>query len=70
MPESIHLFPDTAGDAEITKRLPTQLHALKEGDSFIVADAFGDLTGQGDGLFHFDTRLLSRFVMTFGDAPP
>jgi glycogen debranching enzyme len=68
--ESAPILPDTAGEAHITKRLPTQLYALKEGDTFVVADAFGDFSGEGDGLFYFDTRLLSRFLMSFGGAAP
>src|SRR5262245_20421170 len=37
---------------------------LKHGDSFIVVDAHGDIgasSGGPDGLFHADTRFLSRF---------
>ena len=34
-----------------------------------MADAFGDITGEGDGLFHDDTRLLSRFRLTIGGRP-
>src|SRR5712691_69008 len=37
---------------------------LKHGDSFLVADAHGDIgasAGGPDGLFHDDTRFLSRF---------
>jgi glycogen debranching enzyme len=47
-----------------------QLLALKEGDTFLVADAWGDLRGGADGLFEQDTRLLSRFIMTVGGARP
>src|SRR5262249_56671931 len=38
-------------------------HTLKHGDTFIVLDSHGDMgaTGEGhDGVFHPDTRLLSR----------
>ena len=35
-------------------------YALKYNEEFLVADALGDITGDGDGLFHDDTRLLSR----------
>jgi glycogen debranching enzyme len=44
--------------------------ALKEGDTFLVADAQGNVTGHGDGFFHNDTRLLSSFVLTLGGALP
>ncbi len=37
----------------------SRLHALKDGDTFVVADAFGDIYGDGDGMFHNDTRVLS-----------
>jgi glycogen debranching enzyme-like protein len=40
---------------------PARLFALKQGDTFVVADAFGGITGEGDGLFRNNTRLLSRF---------
>ena len=42
-------------------RLGQRLFVLKEGDTFLVADAVGDVTGEGDGFFHNDTRLLSCF---------
>jgi glycogen debranching enzyme len=46
------------------------LYALKNNEQFLVADAFGDISGQGDGLFYRDTRLLSRFRLEIGDATP
>ena len=51
-------------------RVPHRLFALKDKDTFVVADAFGDIEGRGDGLFHNDTRLLSRFKLTLGGRPP
>ena len=45
-------------------------HVLKDGDSFLVANAYGDIEGQSDGLFHDDTRLLSLFRLRIADAPP
>ncbi|MGD9507669.1 MAG: glycogen debranching N-terminal domain-containing protein [Geminicoccaceae bacterium] len=50
-------------------RTPARLFALKHGDTFVVADAFGDITGDGDGLFQDDTRLLSRFRLTVAGRP-
>ncbi|MDQ8028994.1 MAG: amylo-alpha-1,6-glucosidase [Brevundimonas sp.] len=47
-----------------------QLMALKDADTFCVADDWGDLKGGADGLFDHDTRLLSRFVMTVGGVRP
>ncbi len=46
------------------------LQALKDADTFLVADAWGDMKGGADGLFDHDTRILSRFVMTAGLARP
>ncbi len=43
---------------------------LKHRDTFLVADAFGDIWGNGDGLFHDDTRVLSRFGLTLGGHLP
>ena len=47
-----------------------RLMALKDGDTFLVADGWGDLRGGADGLFDQDTRILSRFVLTVGLARP
>jgi len=46
------------------------LMALKHGDSFLVANAWGDVTGGADGLFYQDTRILSRLILTIGNARP
>lgn len=51
-------------------RVPHRLFALKDKDTFVVADAFGDIVGTGDGLFHNDTRILSRFRLLLGGQPP
>lgn len=45
-------------------------YALKYNEEFLVADAMGDISGQGDGLFCDDTRLLSHFSLTIGGATP
>ena len=50
-------------------RTPARLFALKQGDTFAVADAHGNITGDGDGLFHDDTRLLSRFTLSLAGRP-
>ena len=47
-----------------------QLLSLKDGDSFLVADGYGDILGQADGFFDHDTRLLSRFRLLIGGRPP
>src|SRR5690606_23391787 len=45
-------------------------HVLKDGDSFLVANAYGDIEGDSDGLFHDDTRLLSRATLRIAGARP
>jgi len=59
----------TAAESAETGGLDT-LQALKDADTFLVADSWGDLKGGADGLFDHDTRILSRFVMTVGLARP
>ena len=44
-------------------RTAHRLYALKDRNTFLVADAYGDACGAGDGLFHNDTRILSRFEL-------
>ncbi len=51
-------------------RVPHRLFALKDGDTFLVADAYGDILGVADGLFRDDTRLLSHFRLLIGGHPP
>jgi glycogen debranching enzyme len=46
---------------------------LKYGDTFIVTDNHGDIgasTGDPDGLFHADTRFLSRLELLLNDGHP
>jgi len=45
-------------------------HVLKSGDTFIVNDSLGDITGVDDGLFVHDTRVLSSLRITFGGRAP
>ena len=59
----------TAAESAETGGLDT-LQALKDADTFLVADNWGDLKGGADGLFDHDTRILSRLVMTVGLARP
>src|SRR3954451_20546071 len=51
-------------------RVPHRLFALKDGDTFLVADAYGDVLGAADGLFRNDTRLLCHFRLMLGGRPP
>jgi glycogen debranching enzyme len=57
------------GDIE-EPRVPQRLYALKDRDTFIVADSHGDIVGAADGLFHDDTRILSRWELLVGDRTP
>ena len=46
---------------------------LKHGDSFAVLDSYGDIgvtAGGPDGIFHLDTRHLSRLEMSLNGAQP
>ena len=60
---------DAPVDADPTPS-PGRLFALKHGDTFVVADSRGDIAGDGDGLFHDDTRLLSRFRLSIAGRLP
>ena len=51
-------------------RFPARLYALKDRDTFLVADSMGDVLGLADGLFHDDTRLLSRWRLLLGASSP
>src|SRR5205814_7660425 len=47
--------------------------SLKYGDSFIVTDTHGDIgasAGDPDGLFHADTRFLSRLELLLNEKHP
>jgi len=47
-----------------------ELLSLKDGDTFLVADAWGDILGGVDGLFADDTRILSLFRLLIGGKRP
>ncbi|MDB6061362.1 MAG: amylo-alpha,6-glucosidase [Verrucomicrobiaceae bacterium] len=51
-------------------REPNKFYALKDADTFLVADAFGDINGAGDGFFRDDTRTLSRLQLTLNGEKP
>ncbi len=51
-------------------RVPFRLFALKHADTFIVADANGNVVGEGDGMFRDDTRVLSYWMLTVGGKKP
>lgn len=66
--EAAHLPLDVASAS--VPRTPDHLYVLKDGDSFVVADTYGDIAGSGDGFFQEDTRLLSRFYLLLGGERP
>jgi glycogen debranching enzyme len=67
--ESVPLPP--AGSEVVGSRdAAAQLFALKHNDTFLVADAFGDIRGEADGLFREDTRVLSCLNLTLGGETP
>jgi glycogen debranching enzyme len=47
-----------------------RLLSLKDGDTFLVADCWGDVRGGADGLFSGDTRVLSCYALLIGDKRP
>jgi glycogen debranching enzyme len=47
-----------------------QLLSLKDGDCFLVANAYGDILGGVDGFFDDDTRTLSRLRLLIGGKSP
>jgi glycogen debranching enzyme len=44
--------------------------ALKYGDTFVVLDSRGNIGGASGGLFHRDTRHLSRLELRVNNGPP
>ena len=43
---------------------------LRDGDTFLLADALGDIQAGDDGLFSSDTRILSRYEMQIASKRP
>jgi len=43
---------------------------LKDGNTFLLADALGDIQGSSDGLFKDDTRILSSFRLQIAQKSP
>jgi glycogen debranching enzyme len=43
---------------------------LKDGNTFLLADALGDIQDSDDGLFTNDTRVLSRYELQIGGHAP
>ncbi len=58
--------------ATATTRTDERTRVLQQGDTFAVFDRFGDIHSTGtieqeQGLYHADTRFLSRLELSFGD---
>ncbi|MDP9928569.1 glycogen debranching enzyme [Variovorax paradoxus] len=62
--------PATEQAEPATERAVQHAFVLKEGDTYFVMDAHGDVGGGVDGLFHNDTRMLSTFVLRLNGARP
>jgi glycogen debranching enzyme len=64
MSQSVLPFAPNIGAEDAPPDSPVEFarfFALKHDDMFVVANRYGDITGNGDGLFVNDTRLLSRW---------
>ncbi|HEY7851935.1 MAG TPA: glycogen debranching N-terminal domain-containing protein, partial [Caulobacteraceae bacterium] len=62
--------PSLDSDESLQGGEDSQRLSLKDGDTFLVADAWGDVGSGADGLFSCDTRLLSRFRLLIGGNRP
>ena len=64
VPQPLHI-----AEASVASKLPS---SLKYGDTFVVVDSHGDIgaSGGSDGLFHNDTRFLSRLELLVNGRQP
>ncbi len=69
MPAAVHEPMPLVAEA-VHPRIAVRLHALKDGDTFVIADALGDILGASDGMFHNDTRMLSQLRLTLAGQSP
>ena len=56
---------DSAADAALYTR-----YVLKDGDSFLVSNSYGDIAGPAEGFFISDTRVISGYRLRLGDESP
>jgi glycogen debranching enzyme len=66
-------IPEAPFYIAVTDAATRSRRTLKSGDTFIVMDSHGDVgasSGGPDGLFHRDTRYLSRLELTINELPP
>src|SRR5438270_8375847 len=70
---SLDIIPEARFYIPATGPATRPRRTLKYGDSFIVVDGHGDIgatAGGTDGLFHCDTRFLSRLELQVNGMPP
>jgi glycogen debranching enzyme len=70
---SIDAIPEEQFDIPATGRTTEPHRTLKHGDTFIVIDTHGDIgasAGGPDGLFHSDTRYISRLALSLNGTRP
>jgi glycogen debranching enzyme len=67
-PAHTAVMPDPQADALSAATTGNKQFVLKQGDTFLVADIYGDIGGESDGLFRNDTRVLSTFRLLLGGA--
>ena len=65
-PAQTAVAQDPQSDALAAAVPAKKQYVLKQGDMFLVADSFGDVDGDSDGLFRNDTRVLSCFRLLVG----
>jgi len=69
----VEITPQAPFEVAVTESTARPRRSLKHGDTFLLVDSHGDLGVGGDGadgLFHKDTRYLSRLGLTLDGAPP
>ncbi|MGH6876039.1 MAG: amylo-alpha-1,6-glucosidase, partial [Rhizomicrobium sp.] len=69
-PAQTAVAPDQQADALGASASGRKQFVLKQGDAFLVADSYGDVEAESDGLFRNDTRVLSTFRLQLGGGRP
>jgi glycogen debranching enzyme len=69
-PAPIAVVQDPGAEALGAMPAGRRQFVLKQDDTFLVADTFGDVSGDSDGLFRNDTRVLSRYALMLGGLRP
>jgi glycogen debranching enzyme len=73
--QTLHIdpIPEAPFYIAVADSATRERHTLKSGDTFVVMDNHGDVgasSGGPDGLFHRDTRYLSRLELTINELQP